>query len=188
FESDYVAVDLELGGYMATHYLIQLGHRKIGLIYGVANPDLGKERLEGYKRALLESGIPFNEQQVKGCGYKIDDGYRATQEILSGDEIPTALFTINDLIAIGALRAVKEKSFNVPHDISIIGFDDIVFSSYTDPPLTTVSIRKYEMGLAAAKMLIGQIEGLDAEYDGGPILLKPELLIRGSCAGYGMES
>jgi len=180
-ESDFVAVNLESGGYKATDYLIKLGHTRIGMIYGVANPDLGKERLEGYKRAFLENGIPFKQELIKGCGYKIQDGYKAAKEILSNNNRPTAIFAINDLLAIGALKAIKEKGLRVPEDISLIGFDNIEFASYTDPPLNTLSLREKEMGKLAAEILIERIEkGISNKYKS--ILIEPELIVRKSCS------
>ncbi len=181
-DSDYVAIDLESGGYKAADFLIKLGHKKIGIIYGVANPDLGKSRLEGFKRAFLENGIHFRTDFVKGCGYRIHDGYKVAKELLSDKDRPTALFAINDLLAIGALKAVRELGLKVPADISIVGFDDIEFASYSDPPLTTVSLKEKEMGKAAVEMLIDRIENTSAGGRHGAILIEPELIVRDSCA------
>ncbi|MCD6120373.1 MAG: LacI family DNA-binding transcriptional regulator [Spirochaetales bacterium] len=183
--SCYVTADLELGGYKVADYLIKLGHRKIGIIYGVANPDLGKSRMEGFKRAYLENGIQFNPELVKGCGYKIHDGYKVAKEFLSMENRPTALFAINDLLAIGALKAIKESGLRVPEDISIAGFDNIEFAYYSDPALTTISLKEKEMGKAAIEMLIDEIEHTSKDGQSTSILIEPELVVRDSCSKIG---
>jgi LacI family transcriptional regulator len=125
------------GSIDAVKYLIKKGHRKIGCITGPANSYSSRLRLEGYKSALLEEGIEINEELIRTGNYKYNSGYEQGLTLLDKDI--TAVFICNDLMAYGFYRAAKEKGKLIPKDISVIGFDDLLFSSMLDVPLTSVS-------------------------------------------------
>lgn len=125
------------GSSEAVKYLVRKGHRKIGCITGPANSYSSRLRLEGYRKALREEGIPFRERLVKIGNYKFDGGYEQGLALLQEDI--TAAFICNDLMAYGFYRACKETGKKIPGDISVIGFDDLVFSGMLDVPLTSVS-------------------------------------------------
>lgn len=145
------------GAYEAVKYLIQNGHKSIGCITGPLDTSISRERLEGYKKALTDNGIEYDDRLIVQSDFKIDGGMNASQELLKNKEI-TAVFACNDLMAYGVYKTAKKLKLSVPDDISIIGFDDISLSQIVTPTLTTVSQPIYEMGYEAAKMLISLIE------------------------------
>lgn len=145
------------GAYNATRFLIDKGCKDIGFISSNNVNKLSGERFKGYKKALLESNIEINEDKIFLQNYTIDTGYEGTNELLKNTRID-GICCGNDLIAIGAIRALREKRIDVPGDIRVIGFDDIQISKYLDPPLTTIRQPIYEMGEEAVKMLISIIE------------------------------
>ena len=174
-----VFADYENGAYQATKYLINLGHERIALINGPNNaqPSLWRER--GFLRALKESGKEVEENLLSFNSPIVEGGYVATLKLLSVSNPPTAILAYNDLVALGAMKAIREKDLLVSKDISLIGYDDIFLSAYLDPPLTTVSQPKYMMGKLAADLLFRLING--EKVRNNQISLKPELIIRSSC-------
>lgn len=153
-----VMADNLQGGALATRHLIELGHRRIGYIRRPVELSHSRGRFEGYQTALRMSGIPFDEHLVVKGGFVLEDGRRAVNELLALPQPPTAIFAYNDIMAIGALRALFEAGLRVPQDFSLVGFDDIAQASFTCPALTTVHLPKFEMGQRGAKLLISLIE------------------------------
>jgi DNA-binding LacI/PurR family transcriptional regulator len=149
-----VRVDHKAGGQLATEYLLELGHRRIAHISGPKGLGVTQERLDGYGRALSDHGVSFDEGLIAEGDFSEDGGYRGIQELLRVRVRFTALFAANDLSAIGAMTALREYGLNVPGDVSVVGFDDIHVASYTSPKLTTIRQPIYDMGRAAAKLLI----------------------------------
>ena len=154
---DAVLGDNRGGVYNGIDHLIELGHRKIGMIAGPAGLSSGAERLEGYKEALSKHRIPIDDRWIKRGDFKRESGYALTQEILQKGSPPTALFVANNQMAIGALQALHEMKIRIPKDISFISFDDMEWYSFLDPPLTTVEHSPYLMGKAAGEMLLQRI-------------------------------
>ena len=109
----------------------------------------------------------------------MEDGYRIMRELLELKDKPTAVFAYSDLLAIGALKAIKEAKINIPKDIALVGYDDIEFSEFLEPPLTTVHQPRYRIGEEGAKILINRIENKDSEGL-HQIVLKPNLVVRKS--------
>ena len=149
-----VRVDHKAGGRLATGHLLELGHRRIAHIAGPKGLGVSRERLDGYRLALSDHGVSFNESLVAEGDFSEDGGYRGIQELLRVRVSFTALFAANDLSAIGAMTALREHGLQVPDDVSVVGFDDIHVASYTSPKLTTIRQPIYDMGRAAAKLLI----------------------------------
>jgi len=144
----------------AVEYLYQKGHRKIGYIQGDFRIQAFKYREIGYQRIMGRYGLEIQPGYVAAVGTKIETAYEGMKRYLDQTkEIPTAFFADNDIIAIGAMRALKEYGYNIPEDVSIIGFDNISFGSISDPPLTTVHVYKHEMGEIAVMELIRVIQG-----------------------------
>jgi LacI family transcriptional regulator len=139
-------------------YLIQLGHRRIGFVYGVAQHELGLDRLESFEEAFRIAGLPLNPDWVVFCGPAIEDGYNGASRLLQLPERPTAILTINDLLAIGAARAATDLGIEIPSALSLVGFDDIFASRYLVPRLTTVSKDAIGIGRAASRLLIERID------------------------------
>ena len=172
-----IEVDNFLGAYDAVSYLIKLGHKKIMFLSGQLNVKLSIDRLEGYKKALEDNNIDYNEKLVIVGRYSSDFGYGIMKNTTIDRDV-TAIFCGNDLIAIGAIKALKEKNISIPQDISIVGFDDINIASLVAPSLTTVRQPSYEIGHLAMEKLIDILEG--KENLSNKVEIKLELIVRES--------
>ncbi|RZA34912.1 MAG: LacI family DNA-binding transcriptional regulator [Lysobacteraceae bacterium] len=148
-----------LGGYAATMHLIEAGHRRIGFINGEGWIEAAGERLKGYRQALSSRDIPFDPLLVREGDWQVSSGHAHAQALLALGDPPTALFCANDLMAVGAIEAVRELGLDVPGQVSVVGYDDQDIARYTQPPLTTVLLPNYEMGHWAAESLIAQVNG-----------------------------
>lgn len=166
------------GAYDATRYLIDLGHRRIAFINGRSDLPASAERLAAYQTALRDSGLCVEEALIWQGDYGQPSGYRSTM-LLGLEKPPTAIFAANDLMAFGAMEAVREQGLRIGHDISVMGFDDIPQAAHVNPPLTTVRQPLLEMGRAAARMLLQHIA--DPSHPLTRIELETELVIRESC-------
>lgn len=174
-----VYTDYKIGGYMATKHLLDIGYRRIAFIQGRKNNPLDEEKIKGYKSALNEYGVSFNSNLVFEGGESMEGGVIATNKILALKEVPQAIFSSNDLMAIGSIEAIKRKRMIIPKDIAIVGFDDIEPASYVEPKLTTISQPVHKMGLIVARLLFESIKE-KTEYQ-PEIYLEPKLKIRKSC-------
>jgi len=148
-----------LGGYAATMHLLELGHRRIGLVNGEGWIEAAAGRLKGYRQALSSRDIPFDAQLVREGDWQVSSGHEHALHLLRLADPPTALFCANDLMAVGALEAVRELGLAVPGDVSVVGYDDQDIARYTQPPLSTVLLPNYEMGRWAAENLVAQVNG-----------------------------
>ena len=178
--ADCVLTDNAQGGRLATEHLIALGHRRIGCIAGPADLTPSADRVTGYRQALQAAGISADETLIVRGDFRDRSGYQGAQQLLALADPPTAMFACNDLMAIGAVGAVLEHGWQVPDDISIIGFDDIHLAAYVNPPLTTVAQPKYELGAVAAAMLLERLG--EREMPPRRRLLVAELVVRRSAA------
>lgn len=169
----YVSTDMEKGGYLATMHLLRLGHSKIAFINGPKHSEVSQRRLEGYKKALKEAGVNYNSDLISFNVPVSESGYKEAIKLLCTGEAPTAIFTYNDVMAFGVIRAAKELGIKIPEELSVVGFDDIFFSSFTDPPLTTIRQLKEELGRMAVELLFKLMEG-----ERESLLIEPELIIR----------
>lgn len=165
----------------ATEHLIRLGHTRIGMIVHAPGTFTASiSRIQGYREALQEHGLQFNQSLVAYANYTPKSGEEALQSLLQAGEPHTALFVSSDTIAIGVIRAAQAAGYEIPQDLAIIGFDDIPLSVYIDPPLTTMRLPAYGIGWAAAEVLIRMIEDDEEGHDTN-VLLETELIIRESC-------
>jgi LacI family transcriptional regulator len=179
-----ISINNIVGGFLATQYLIGLGHKKIGHITGPYNTTADLDRIKGYKKALHDYGIPFNMQYMGKGDFKNKGGYYVMNNFLKLADPPTAVFTANDLLAVGSIEAIREQGYDVPHDFSIVGFDDIQLASYLSPPLTTIRQPMLEMGYLA---IIKLLERIGNKVSHENIFIKPELIERKSCRKYSDE-
>lgn len=178
-----VLVDNTKASCTGVNYLLDQGYEKIAYIAGPIHTRTAWDRLEGYKKALAERGMPYREEAVKVGEYKSQWGYSAANAFLEEALDFDAIFCGNDLIAIGAVKALKEAGYKVPRDVGVMGFDDIYMAGIVEPALTTVKQPNYEMGYRAVELLIKAIEGTDlSEKPKGveTILLGTELTVRQS--------
>ena len=175
----YVMSDNISGAKKAINYLVELGHKKIGMITGEKMTKPAQDRLIGYKNALADNNIEYQSKWVIEGEFSETGGYNSMKKIIKLNEHPTAVFCQGDKIAFGAIKAINESEYKVPEDFSIIGFDDIEISSYIEPKLTTVHQNKFDMGKTAAELLIDIINNPDNNYP--PVILPTKLMKRKSC-------
>lgn len=166
------------GGYEATQFLIQQGHRQIGFITGDMNLGCSRDRLAGYKTALAEHGLPTIPELICEGDFYQPRGYSAARQLLALNTPPTAIFASNDVSAFGVMEAVRDVGKRIPEDISIIGFDDITQASQVNPQLTTVRQPLEQMGREAARMLLALLNDPEAQPE--RIELPTELIVRAS--------
>lgn len=178
---DAVGIDNERGAYQATRYLLELGHRQIAAIRGMPFSTVSDDRVYGYRRALEEAAVPFDENLVYSGNFEPQTGYEAAGLFLSLPEPPTAIFAFNDLMAMGVLHRLTEAGLRVPQDVSVVGFDDIPLSQYMSPSLTTVRQPLQEMGRRVVNLLLQRISG-DGPEKAQYVNFEPELIVRGSTA------
>ncbi len=157
-----------------TDYLIRLGHSRIGFISGPGGLTTSKLRLEGYQQSLRKNGIPYDPVLIFPSNFTYEDGQRVTDQIVSLEPCPTAIFASNDLTAIGCLTRLRELNVRVPDEISVAGFDDISAARYVNPPLTTVEVPMAEMGAAGMRYLLHLIS---SDNQGGNKIVLPHKLI-----------
>ncbi|MBX3051248.1 MAG: LacI family DNA-binding transcriptional regulator [Caldilineaceae bacterium] len=159
-------------------HLLQLGHTRIGFIFGVGSKELATNRMEVYEQSLAAAGIPIDKSLIDYSGPRIEDGYQAAQRLLSRTPRPTALLVINDWLAIGALRAVGEAGLRLPEDISVASFDDTEMAAFLNPPLTSVRSNGYTLGSEAATLALERIRQPDRPIR--RVQIEAELVVRGS--------
>jgi DNA-binding LacI/PurR family transcriptional regulator len=175
---DTVTVDDYKGGYLATSYLLSLGHKRIAII--VENVRSNIPRLEAFRDAMEEAELPILDGYIIKTEAMIQKGYEGARQLLSLQERPTAIFACNDLLAAGVIQAAKEMGFNIPEDVSVIGFDNTVLSTTTSPMLTTVAQPVKEMGAKVIDLLTKEMQTSKPYKE--RLLLSPELMIRQSTA------
>lgn len=151
--TSYVNFDNYASGCMAVSCLLEHGHRKIAHITGDLRTLSAQKRLEGYRDCLAEQGISINDAWIVEGDYTLEGGCRAMKRLLALEDRPSAVFAANDMEAIGAFDAISFAGLSVPEDISVIGHDDISFASIVRPKLTTVSVPRYELGVACVEAL-----------------------------------
>ncbi len=175
-----VDVENRKGAAAATAHLAGLGHRRIGFVtHAPLDYTAASDRFAGYRDALEERSIPFDERLVAIGAFDAASGHVAMRDLLNRTADLTAVFVASDIVAFGALRAIREAHRRVPDDISLVGFDDIPLARHFDPPLTTVRIPARDLGAAAGRALIDRLAGRPAT---SRTLLATELVVRASTA------
>jgi DNA-binding LacI/PurR family transcriptional regulator len=147
------------GGLSATRHLLELGHRRIAVITGPRWALCSRARLDGYRAALESAGVPVDPSLIREGEFEIADGLKHTMALLRLSDRPTAIFALNDGMAIGVYRAASQAGLRIPEDLSLVGFDDYPLDEWLVPPLTTVRQPLREMGAAAARMVLELAEG-----------------------------
>lgn len=145
--------DDRLGGYLATRHLLDLGHRRIGVIAGPAYASSSAGRVAGYAQAMAEAGVEVDPAWVTGASFSIDAGAEAATALLSLSAPPTAIFAVNDNTAIGAMSALRRLGLDIPGDVSLVGYNDIPIVSRLDTPMTTVRVPFDQIAAAALDLL-----------------------------------
>jgi LacI family transcriptional regulator len=178
-----VTVDGIEGGRLAANNFLENGHKEIAIITDSLDVSPSADRVEGFLEALSKAGI--QAKVVLTTGDKSMDGYKATEQLLTSSNPPTAIFALNDMLAIGVIRCANDKKVQIPEELNVIGYDDILFSSFITPRLTTVHQPKYQMGEVATKLLLNRIDSQkqpsknNADFENSDsILMNVDLVIR----------
>ncbi|OPJ60216.1 LacI family DNA-binding transcriptional regulator [Clostridium oryzae] len=172
----FISIDSYRGAYDAIKYLIELGHKDILVLSGPLNLSISRYRLQGYKDALEDNGLKYDDNNVFVGDFQSDWAVGTVGELIGKRDF-TAIFCGNDLIALGAIKALKKNNIKVPEQVSVVGFDDITVATMVTPELTTVKQPNYEMGYMSVEMIIDILEG---KKNGENIVLSPKLKIRNS--------
>jgi LacI family transcriptional regulator len=173
----YIEIDNLRGGFIAAKHLIEAGYRRIAFIGGRESSHSNAERMKGYRMALTAYELPVDESLILNHDFYGESGFALMEQLLKLPEPPDAVFTGNDIIALGVLECLQRHRIRVPDDFGVIGFDNIIFAGYPQIQLTTVAQPKYLMGQHAAEILLNEISGI--ETDGiKKTILEPELVIR----------
>lgn len=168
----------EDASFKAVEYLIKNGHKDIGIIRGKDGFKSTKRREEGFIKALINYKIPINKDYIINGDYDMKSGYNAMKKLIDLPKRPTGIFCSNDDMAIGAIKAVFDSGLRVPEDISIVGFDDVEFSEYSTPALTTIKRPIEEISTIGGKKLIEIINS--GVYEGEKIYVETNLILRDS--------
>ena len=182
---DIVCVNHVKGGFDATEHLISLGHRRIACITGPEHLVDSQKRLEGYRKALQAGGIEEDPALIIPGKYSFDSGTLAIRQLIRQGSRFTAVFAFNDVMAIAAIRELTQQGFRIPEDISIVGYDDIFMSEFLSIPLTTIHQPTYDLGAAAAELVMTREKRPHAA--GEKRVLDPALVIRGSTRQCGQQ-
>lgn len=180
---DAVLADNVRGTEECVRHLIRIGHKKIAIITGALDLQIGRERLRGYRAALKEAGIPYAADLVMEGDFREEAGYRLGKELLLRGERPSAIFACNGVMMLGLLLALDELSVKCPADIALATFDDLPFANSFHPHLTAVAQPATEIGYQGANLLIDRVEG---KRTGEPVIIRlaPELKIRESTRSF----
>ncbi|WP_044477661.1 LacI family DNA-binding transcriptional regulator [Paenibacillus antibioticophila] len=179
--SGYIMSDNYKMSYKAVEHFYLLGYREFGYIGSTMESKISNLREKGYTDALEGFGLNVNKSWfVNGDSFYEESGYQAMKAMIKAGSVPQALFAASDLLAIGAMQALKEHHYQIPHDVAIMGCDDIEACKYTSPSLSTVRQNKDKIGKLAAALLYDFIH---TEAETGSIIVEPEIVIRESCGG-----
>ena len=176
-----IIIDDFEAGFNATEHLILTGKRKIAHLFGDLNLLICKNRYEGYRAALEKYGLPFHEKLASYAGMlELEPAKALMHQLLDLPEVPDGVFAHNDVVAYGAMLAIKERGIRIPEECAVIGFSDWQFSSFVEPGLSTISQSGFEMGQAAARLLLDQMENGNEDYVPQTKVIPTRLVVRGS--------
>ena len=139
-----------------------------------------RERVRGFRQAMEDAGLTLEERWVRESAFRVADGKRTASALLAETDVPTAVFACNELLAIGVIQAARERGMTVPQDLSVVGFDNTILATITDPPLTTIAQPIQEMGRQVVDLIARSIDGQSANKQ--RLVLLPQLIVRGSTA------
>ena len=179
--ADVILVDNAQGGYLATEYLIKLGHYRIACISGASQVTPSADRVRGYRQALMDYRLPVDEEFIVSGYLRYEGGIKAMEQLLQHPRPPTAVFCCNDVMAVGALRTLRNHGFRVPEDVSLVGFDDIFLASAVTPALTTIAQPVDEIAQKAAELLLSRTKSNEPTRNVNRYVFSTRLVIRDSC-------
>jgi LacI family transcriptional regulator len=173
-----IDIDNAGGAQMAVAHLLALGRRRIAYLGGPTQRLAAEHRLQGYRQALAQAGVVYDEALVQRCAPSIRGGLQSALALLR-EKLPDALFCYNDLMAVGAMVACRQLGLSVPRDVAVVGFDDVAIASFVEPALTTVRVRQYDLGRLASELLLERLADREGLRD--QVLYPVELVVRNSC-------
>ena len=168
------------GAYQSTRHLLAQGCRRIAHFAGPQHLNIYKNRRQGYLDALREYDVAPDEDLVHISDMRLEDGARGMEQLLRLPQRPDAVFSASDITAVGALQVLRRRGLRVPQDVALAGFSNELFSSFTEPMLTTVDQRCEQMGQAAARLLLEILGEKRLNVSPRRVLLQPDLLVRAS--------
>ena len=178
----FVLHDNVRGAYILTKHLIEHGHKNIACITGPLKETSGSERLDGFLKAMNESGIEVNDSFIKNTSWDVEGGFKATFDLFNTTKLsPTAIFSANSVISIGIYKALKKLGMKIPSDVAIVSFDNFDFVEILDPPLTTLGSVEADIGKKVVEVLLGEIN--ESPIDNGikEYRFGSEIILRKSC-------
>jgi LacI family transcriptional regulator len=178
---DAVVLDNKAAVTEAMQYLLSLGHRRIGFISGNPATYTGRHRLEGYRASLKAAGIPIEDDLCQLGGFRAEEAYTAALRLLTGPNPPTAIFPANNLMMIGAMKAVRDLGLTCPDDVSVVGFDDFPWAEAFIPQLTTIAQPVRQIGEESVRLLVERLGEKSKPVAPRRVQLKGELKVRTSC-------
>jgi DNA-binding LacI/PurR family transcriptional regulator len=177
-----VDIDSRVAACLAVEHLLARGHTRIACITNAPlSYTAAAERLQGYHDTLLAAGLSFDQNLVRYGDYSPESGFNAMTSLLTETKLPTAVFVASDVVAFGAMAAVREHGLKIPQDIALVGFDDVPLARYVDPPLTTIHLPIAELGRRAGQLIVDLI--FQKTEPGRQIWLNPALIVRASSSG-----
>jgi LacI family transcriptional regulator len=179
-ETDAVVLDNRRAVQDATAYMLDLGHRRIGYISGSLETSTGRDRLAGYHAALEAAALPFEEELVRIGNFREKDAYKAAMQLLTTADRPTAIFSANNLMVIGVMKAIRDIGLRCPDEVSVASFDDFPWADVFQPHLTTIAQPVQAIGEQAAQLLLDRLSGRGTEMP-RRLVLQGRLMIRDSC-------
>jgi LacI family transcriptional regulator len=177
--ADLVTVDNVKGTHVGVAHLVSIGHRDVALLNGPLRHSTAIEREQGYREALAAAGLPVRQEFVYSGDFREAGGYEGMKALLALRRRPRAVFVANNLMTMGALRALHENNIRIPDDIALVGFDDMPWATSLNPPLTAISQPSQEIGSAAAELLLDRIARPERAVR--HLILRTQLIVRASC-------
>jgi LacI family transcriptional regulator len=179
-ELPYVTSDNYQGAYEAVNYLVSIGHKRIACIQGIPNSQTSADRVKGYRDALIDNDLSIDEKLIVGDSFNIENGYKQTKVLFSMDNPPSAILALNSGISLGVISMLSELKLAIPKDVSLISFDEQYYSAYMNVPMSTVDLKKPEIGCLSAEILIKSIENKEFNDTISKIKIKTDLILRES--------
>ncbi len=175
-EIPYITTDNYAGSYDATSFLISQGHHRIACIQGLVHTSANKNRIKGFQKALADHKVDTAQTFILGNDYSVENGYESAKSLLQAAEVPTAIFALNNQIAIGVMKAINEAGLHIPENISLLSFDEQPYFELLSPPLSSIKQPMEEIGIAAVETLFELLENKKVTSS----RLKPTLIPRAS--------
>jgi LacI family transcriptional regulator len=183
FSAGSVTIDDYHGAFAAVEHLIRTGRRRIAHLKGPNGMAVTEQRFRGYTECLTKHGLPVEEKLIINTNFKVESALEPTAQLLQLEQRPDAIFGVNDQVAIGAMKVIREKGWRVPEDIAVVGFDNSPISPYISPSLTSVARPGRQIGEEAARIFLNYINVASKKEVPVHIVLPSELIVRDSSRG-----